>query len=228
MEGLKDRIRERIEEKGLFCEVHHYIRKKECGIRNHLDCNGLLTDQAILNGVTNAFINNIYTHSFFEKAKEITTEDYLLVGVANSGVLLASRIAMITGLPMIYYVPPRKDGQFTVHEKEWKSQLIDMGKRTAILILGVNVTGESIDNVQAFLKSNSPDESSIEIQSVLGIVNRDKYCASVAKLKKQGIRVDFLLEEYPIDWCSYTDTTCPYKRQCRESENKDGYQLQVE
>lgn len=228
MDDLKDRIRERIEEKGLFCEVHHYIRRKECGIRNHLDCNGLLTDQTILNGITIAFRNNIYTHSFSEEVEDVTTDDYLLVGVANSGVLLASRIAMITGLPMIYYVPPRKDGQFTVQEKDWKDQLKDMGKRTAILILGVNVTGESIDNAQAFLKSNSPDESPIEIQSVLGIVNRDKQCSSVAKLKEQGIRVDFLLEEYPIDWCSYTDSTCPYKRQCRERVNKDGYQLHVE
>lgn len=216
VDELRKSIRERIDEKGLLREVHHYISGMNCGIRNHLDCNGLLTDQTIIMGITRAFINSIYTQSFSEEVSDVSPDTYLLVGVANSGVLLASRIAMITGLPMIYYVPPRKNEQFTEHEKNWKEQLTKVGARKAILILGVNVTGESINNVQTFLRENSPEDTPISIHSVLGVVNRNMSCPSIEQLKENGVLVNFLLEEYPIDWCSYSERDCPYKRQCRE------------
>lgn len=215
VEGLKDYIKKRIEEKGLFCEDHRNISGK--GMRNYLDCNGLLTDPNVLDGVSRAFMNNIYTKSFDQIPNEMFHDEYILVGVANSGVLLASRIAMATGLPMLYYVPPRKKEIFSEQEMDWSNYSQKYKGRKAILIIGVNLTGESIHEANDFLqKIFGKGEKNYKIEAVMGIVNRDKNNSVLKKMEDCGIRISFLLEEYPIDWCNYNEATCPYKMRCKK------------
>ena len=211
-----------------MCSVHRRIQDR--GMRNHLDCNGLLADEEILDKVTKAFVNYIYTHTFDKSPEKITQDQYYLVGIANSGVLLASRVSMITGLPMMYFIPSQKAKNFSEKENAWAEYANYYKGRKPILIIGVNVTGESIKNAKSFLK-RIMKEKEVDIEAVIGIVNRDVDGKNDSgkifdSLKKKNTHVAFLLTDYAVDWGQYSlgTKTCPYNDICdieRKKEDKD-------
>lgn len=215
---MTDFIKNYIADKGLLREVHYSV--SNLSLRNHLDCNGLLTNPDILSGVSYAMINHIFTKTFSQRPVPITSDEYFLVGIANSGVLIASHIAAITGLPMMYYVPENKQERFSAQEKIWDFAQMNISNRKAILIIGMNVTGNAIENACRYIRETvGESHQKVVIDSVLGIVNRNTSCPPLESLKANGVRVNFLMEDYPVDWCQYSNSDkCPYSKRCKDRE----------
>ncbi|QTE70057.1 HD domain-containing protein [Clostridiales bacterium FE2011] len=215
---LTQKIQESIKNNNLIYSVHRQIGNR--GMRNHLDCNGLLADEEILDETAKAFVNYIYTHSFDKSPESIKQDKYFLVGIANSGVLLASRVAMITGLPMMYFIPSQKADSFSKQEEAWEEYAACYENRKPILIIGVNVTGKAVKDAQDFLKKILRKKN-VFIEAVLGIVNRDVDGTNDMEgvfdsLRRRKTKVAFLHTGYPVDWCQYSEnaTPCPYNDQC--------------
>ncbi len=226
IQEIRDYITSTIKDKNLICEGHHFIpghgNIPDKGMRNYLDCNGLLADQRVLDDVSRAFVNYIYTENFEQIPREVSRDGYFLVGVANSGVVLASRVALMTGLPMMYFIPSQKEKKYTDQEKAWKQYSEYYKNRSAILITGVNVRGAAIEDAQMFLKKTLGEAT---IKAVLGVINRDvnEHYSVLKRLRKEHTEVAFILNEYPVDWCRYAsdDSVCPYNDRCGRKEQKE-------
>lgn len=216
LDGIKYRIRQKIDEKGLFAEVH--LERGGRGIRNDLDCNGLLTNDKIRSEIAWTMINHIYKGDFgvVPDPKDMEDDSYLLVGVANSGVMIASHMAFITGLPMLYYVPTEKHLLYTEHEIQWEKDIEALKHKKIVLIIGTSVTGNAIRDAKRYIGELFQIGDGIHIDKVLGIINRDKENVIINELRTQGTIVDFLIEGYPADWCNHSiDGACPYDYKCR-------------
>ena len=219
VEGLIQDIRETIDEKNLYREVHRRVSHK-C-LRNYLDCNGLLTRHQILDGVSQVFLNILSSGDFSIPTDSFLEEDLAFVGVANSGALIAAHMSQISGKPMVYFVPPNKMKRFTEPENEMESYAKSLENRKIVLVIGVNHTGESILAARSFIvKLLEPESKDAKIHCVLGIVDRSENNEIMKQLHAEGITTHFLINDYPIDWCGFANdrAKCPYGHKCKTDE----------
>ncbi|QUC66356.1 HD domain-containing protein [Aristaeella hokkaidonensis] len=208
-EDLKKSIREYIDEHHLYKEGHYCLhrtiegdKEKRFCIRNVLDCNGLLSSHKLLDDIAQELLLQINNDEDYN--------DYALIGIANSGALLAAHIAGLSGLPIAHWVPNNKKVKYTKQERDLEFIKTSISGKKIVLVIGVNHTGKAILDA-----CNSIGN----VKHVIGIINREM--PSVEGLKKQlekkGIQYYFLVEEkYIIDRCRYSEENkeCPYKNVC--------------
>ncbi len=221
VERLIKQINQTIEDKGLHREVHRRLSGKS--MRNHIDCNDLLTRHQILDGVSQVFLNAMLSESgdFAEAPSQIPENEYAIVGVANSGAVIAAHMSLLSGIPAVYYVPTHKKSKYSSHETDLESYTEILNNRKVVLVIGVNHTGSAIQDAQAFV-NNLIDQNKIQsnVCCVLGIINREQDGHTVMRLKGEEIKVGFLITDYPIEWCSFDEKklTCPYGKKCYSDE----------
>lgn len=236
VDALIELIKCTIDEKGLYREVHQSVADGKC-IRNHLDCNGLLTKHQVVDGVAQVFVNVLFTGSFSTAPASIPENNYVLLGVANSGALIASRISAMTGIPFAYYVPPHKESKYSEHEKNLDSYSELFAGKEIVVIIGINHTGAAIASaVNEINKLAKETHIKLSIKKVLGIINRD--CTDVVKGNndqsdesstafEQALgrilpeSTEYLMTGYPIEICSINadpKRTCPYGKKCKDCE----------
>ncbi len=221
VERLIIQINQTIEDKGLLREVHRRLSGKS--MRNHLDCNDLLTRHQILDGVSQVFLNAMLSESgdFAEAPLQIPENEYAIVGVANSGAVIAAHMSLLSGIPAVYYVPAYKKSKYSSHETNLESYIEILNNRKVVLVIGVNHTGSAIQDAQAFVKKLI-DQNKIQsnVCCVLGIINREQDGHTVKRLKEEEIKVGFLITDYPIEWCFFDENklTCPYGKKCYSDE----------
>ena len=219
---LKKEIIQIIEDKELYRDVHRRISGK-C-IRTYLDCNGILTKHQILDRISQVFINAFITGDFSKAPDDIEADQFALVGVANSGVMIAAHMSYVSGISMLYYVPPYKENRFTTHEKKnLKTNLSMLDSKKVALVIGVNHTGSAVSAAyESINKLIEENQIKAEVCCLLGVVNRDVNQLP-KKLLENGVKAYFLIENrYPIEWCHYEKTPlqCPHSQKCKSGEEE--------
>lgn len=210
IEDLIQAIKNCIEERHLCKEGHYCLHSEEemgkgkafC-IRNPLDCNGLLSRHDLLDDIAQAFL------SMIQKNKERNLENYVLIGIANSGALIAAHMAAMSGLPFASWVPNNKSVQYTPQEKELEYIKRAHPSKKVVLVIGVNYTGKAISD--AFSKIDN-------VECVVGLINRDigsSGTGTIQRLQEKKLDYYFLIEGYPIEKCQYSaNSECLYGKIC--------------
>lgn len=223
VEALQQKIKDAIEERHLLKEGHYCLHtEEEEGIerafcmRNPLDCNGLLSIHAIFDDVSEALLMQVYD------VKTKRKEDFLLVGIANSGAMIAAHMAAISGIPFVSLVPNNKEPKYTDPEKEIDDIMTKDPSKKVILVIGVNCTGKAISDACKKIKN---------IEWVVGLIDRDLRKGPEATeqlLDSLGVKHYFLIKGYRIDECQYSTEPekCPYGRICEKHPIKQEQQGQ--
>lgn len=201
-----------IDERHLCKEGHYCIHtENEMGkgnafcIRNLLDCNGLLSRHDLFDDIAQALLSKI------PKNAEGSLSDYILIGIANSGALLAAHMAAMSGLPFASWVPNNKCVQYTPQEKDLEYLKQEHPDKKSILVIGVNYTGKAISDAFDLIDN---------VEFVVGLINRDiqrDNCLTAQLFKKKRLNHYFLIEDYPIEKCQYSpEESCPYYKICEQ------------
>jgi hypothetical protein len=216
--SLIEDIHAHIESNGLFYEGHYLLhsakgRQNSIRTRNKLDCSGILTSHKLLDRISQAFINYLYSNSFDCLPDELG-DNYLLIGIANSGVIISSHIGFIINQPIAYVIPEDKSTRFTEWEKSIKTikdKIIEDRSVKPVLIVGTNNTGETILNICNTIKS----DTKVSVHKVIGLINRENVGNGEetleVSLSKIGVLSKFLISGYTIEICKNDPETCVYK-----------------
>lgn len=213
IDKLKEAIKECIAERHLLKEGHYCLHtKKELGkdeafcIRNPLDCNGLLSRHDLLDDIAHELLLQIFEEN------ENSMDDYMLIGIANSGALIAAHMASISGIPFVSIVPNNKCTKYTPPEKDLNSIIKLNPSKKHILVIGVNYTGIAIADAC---------ERIMNVEWVVGLINRDMTTnpqGTIQALETKGIKHFFIIHGYKIDKCQYAGNIddCPYGIICSQ------------
>ena len=228
---LVTEIREYVGGNDLYKEGHFILHDDvngECkiSVRNTFDCVGVLARHQFLDGISQALLNFLYNNSFAQGISELTDDSFFLIGIANSGALLAAHMSFLAGLPYTYLVPVQKKGQYTKWEQFIDDTKAAIGEKRVALVIGVNHTGSSIRDACRIIEDKlEKDKNEIH---VVGFLNRESACGDTSSivniLAREGIRSGFLMEEYANDRCVHSDEeVCPYDKICIQTGSVGGY-----
>lgn len=208
----------------LYKEGHFILHDDANGeskdsVRNTFDCVGLLARHQFLDGISQALLNILYTGSPNPSITNLTHPSFFLIGIANSGALLAAHMGFLVGLPYAYLVPMQKWEQYTKWEKSIDDIKDTVDGMQIALVIGVNHTGASIREACEIIMDKLKKEKK-DIH-VVGFLDRETVCENVpsieASLAKAGFQCEFLMKGYAIDRCTHSGKQdCPYHKKCME------------
>jgi hypothetical protein len=231
---LKKSIEERIITKDLFLDVHCKLPKNngtkvKQRIRNKINCNGLLVYQDILNGITQAFLNSLFTGSFY-KPPEKMGDEYVLIGVANSGAIIVSHMAFAANLPFTYMIPKTKGNYFTdqeISDDEFVNVVCsdsEFKKKFVIVVANTHTGATLMDICSKITEKFKGSFSEPVIGKVIGLFNREnlkKGEISIKNFLKRDYKVQqvsFLINDYPVEFCTVKEPkNCTYRKLSKES-----------